>query len=162
MAPGVTLGGEMMVSQQVFGQLLCFVAMPGFLLVLAVFTRPCWGTARQQQRTHIAGEDADEQEAPDWIRVDAAPPPHSKEEDEHDAPQPPSKEEDEHNAPPTREPEEEAEERAEEKAEEEADEEAPARPCSSSTSMRSSSPPQLPEACSAHAHSSSSSSSSSS
>ena len=40
MAPGVTLGGAMMVSEQVFGQLLCFVAMLGFLLVLAVFTRP--------------------------------------------------------------------------------------------------------------------------
>ena len=98
MAPGVTLGGEMMVSEQVFGQLLCFAAMLGFLLVIAVFTRPYWGTARQQQHAHIAGEDADEQEAPDWTHVDAAPP-RSYEEDEHDVPQPPSKEEHEHNAP---------------------------------------------------------------
>ena len=116
MAPGVTLGAKMVVSEHVFGVAMfgLLLAMLGFLLLLGVFTRPCWGTARQQQRAHIAGQDADEQEAPDWIHVDAAPP------DEHDAPQPPSREEDEHNAPPTREPEVEAEGRAEEEGEEEA------------------------------------------
>ena len=115
MAPGVTLGAKMVVTEQVFGVAMfgLLLAMLGFLLLLGVFTRPYWGTARQQQRAHIAGEDTD-----DWIRVDAAPPPHSRGEDENDAPQPPSAEENDHNAPPTREP-------AQEEAEKEAEEEAP-------------------------------------
>ena len=90
------------------------LAMLGFLLLLGVFTRPYWGTARQQHAE--APRDAD-----DWIYVDAPPPPHSSGDDEHNVPQPPSAEETEHNAPPTREP---AQEEAEKEAEEEAEENA--------------------------------------
>ena len=113
MAPGVTLGAKMVVSEHVFGvaMLGLLLAMLGFLLLLGVFTRPYWGTARQQHAE--APRDAD-----DWIYVDAPPPPHSSGDDEHNVPQPPSAEETEHNAPPTREP-------AQEEAEKEAEEEAP-------------------------------------
>ena len=100
MAPGVTLGAKMVVSEHVFGVAMfgLLLAMLGFLLLLGVFTRPYWGTARQQHAE--APRDAD-----DWIYVDVPPPPpHSSGDDEHDVPQPPSAEETEHNAPPTREP----------------------------------------------------------
>ena len=76
MAPGITVGGEMMLSERVFGQLICLVGVAGFMLVLVVFTRPFWrGTAQPQEGERIATDNSDEQTGPDWIHVDATPPP---------------------------------------------------------------------------------------
>ena len=82
MAPGFTIGGEMMVSEGVLGQLLRLIGVAGFVLVLVVFTRPLWmGTAQPQGGERIATDNCEEQTSPEWIHVDTTPPPEEEEKD---------------------------------------------------------------------------------